>query len=158
MDLALEIVGGCINVNFQNGDYVGDEGLATAVLISLFSEQRAAIEELPNGETRRGGYWGDTVPDVPGDRHGSRLWLLTRNKIVASEIPKIEGYAAQSLAWMIEDGVSNFISVVGSIVELASGKAFNLAITIQRPEDPRDSRFNVVWNGQEKVSITQEAA
>ena len=60
-----------------------DPGLMTAIIISLFTDAAATEAELvtaglPAGT--RGGWWGDTYPEIDGDVLGSKLWLLTRAK------------------------------------------------------------------------------
>ena len=54
-----------------------DEGLRSAILLSLFSDARAQPGDVAEDEDPRG-YWGDALTE--GDRFGSRLWLLERSK------------------------------------------------------------------------------
>ena len=42
-DIALIVKDGLIDIDVQSGDLLGEEGLETAILISLFTDQR--IEE-----------------------------------------------------------------------------------------------------------------
>lgn len=84
-----------------------DEGLRTAVILSLFTDRRAEPgDELPDGTTR-GGYWGDAYPARPGDRWGSRLWLLQRSTITRDVLRRAETYAREAFDWAIEDGVAS---------------------------------------------------
>ena len=69
------------------GDLAADNGLKTAVLISLFTDRLAAADdEIPDGTEDRRGWWGDMPADgsapsgAPPDPIGSRLWLLARAK------------------------------------------------------------------------------
>lgn len=87
----------------EGGDLALDRGLSTAVLVSLFSDGRAPAElDLPPGETSRRGWWGESE----GDRFGSLLWLLDREKVTASTLERLSTYARQALAWMVEDGIA----------------------------------------------------
>ena len=44
-----------------------DGGLGTAVLLSLFTDRQAALDDvLPAGATDRRGWWGDVVPLADG--------------------------------------------------------------------------------------------
>jgi phage gp46-like protein len=93
---------------YNNGDLLREEGLETAVLISLFTDRRANDDdELINpGEYR--GWWGDELSE--DDQIGSRLWLVKqkatqRNVILAKE------YIIEALQWMIDDGVVSKIDV-----------------------------------------------
>ena len=90
-------------------DLTSDEGLETAVIISLFSDRRAKPDDPlpdPNNPDRRG-WWGDLAsPDVEGDQIGSRLWLLERSKTLDSVLVQAKEYAQEALQWLIEDKVA----------------------------------------------------
>ena len=69
-----------------------EEPLVRAVLISLFTWRRAnADDDLPGND--RMGWWGDSHPPVDNDRIGSRLWLLSRAKIVPETLARAKAYA-----------------------------------------------------------------
>lgn len=127
-DLSLVFKNGLIDLDFENGSSLVDDGLRTAVIISLFSDRRADVTDiLPDGEDRRG-WWGDAYPSVAGDRIGSRLWLNDRAKQMASVLRKDETYVKEALAWMIEDGVAAGVAVKAA--NPASGvRAIHISIT-----------------------------
>ena len=63
---------------------------------------------LPGGGSDRRGYWADAF----GERlQGSRLWLLGREKELESVRRSAEVYAQEALAWLVEDGVAEAVSV-----------------------------------------------
>lgn len=79
--------------------------LARAVIISLFTWRRANPDDsLPNNQ--RMGWWGDSFPPVENDRIGSRLWLLSRAKVVPETRARAKEYADEALRWLVEDGVA----------------------------------------------------
>lgn len=119
-----------------------DDGLETAVILSLFTDRRAEpTDDAPGGDRR--GWWGDDYADVPGDRIGSRLWLLAREKQTGAALLRARSYAIEALTWMIDDGVASRIDVEATAPR--AGRLV-LAITIQRPgEDPRTFRFERAW-------------
>lgn len=93
-----------------SGGFVSDEGLGTAAFISLFSDARASADDgLPPAERR--GWVGDALAEVEGDRMGSRLWLLKREKQTEETRVRAEEYAQEALAWMVEDGLLSSIEV-----------------------------------------------
>lgn len=94
----------------DGADLAFDDGLQTAVIISLFTDRRVAEDELPPGETDRRGWWGDTLNEDPEDRTGSKLWLLARSKQTADVPVKAEEYAEEALAWLVEDGIARAVS------------------------------------------------
>jgi len=89
-----------------------DDGLRTAVLISLFSDMRAdEADALPTNDADRRGWWADTFAEIDGDRIGSRLWLLSRSKQTDETLELARGYARDALAWLIEDGIASSVVV-----------------------------------------------
>lgn len=92
------------------GDWIVDgadlqtgDDLVTAVLISIFTDRIANTDdEIPDGTTDPRGWWGDADEDV---LIGSRLWLLTREKQTAETAERAKDYIAESLQWLIDDGV-----------------------------------------------------
>ena len=93
-------------------DLVAEDGLRTAVLLSLFTDRRVSAGELPVGEADRRGWWGDTLAE--NDEIGSKLWLLAREKETDDVLVRAEGYAREALAWLIADGAAEAVSVAAS--------------------------------------------
>ena len=145
-DIGLFIVDGCINIVVENGEVKKDEGLETSVLISLFSDMRATIEEVGIDAERRG-FWGDMFPEIPVDKLGSKLWLKDRSTRTLADLVSVETYADNSLKWMIEDGVAKSVSSVASFDENGNS-AIILAIQIEKP-DGTQNRFKVFWDEQD---------
>ena len=137
---------GVADLALAGADLASDDGLRTAILVSLFSDARARDDDpLPAPEDRRG-WWGDAVSVEEGDETGSRLWLLAREKRLASVVGRARDYAAEALAWLTEDGVA---SSVGIEVEVQGGILGNdrlaIGVTVERPTGPSRQRFDYVW-------------
>lgn len=98
------------------GALAEDDGLRTAVLLSLFLDRRAGAQDpLPDaGTPDRRGWVGDALAAVPGDRIGSRLWLLRREKQLPGVPPRAEIYAREALAWLLEDGIATAVDVAAA--------------------------------------------
>lgn len=136
-------------------DLETDDGLRTAVTLSLFSDRRATDDDiLPNADdTDRRGWWGDLPVDTqaqsdrPGpDLLGSRLWLLERAKATTQTAAKAKQYCVEALSWLIEDGVAHSVDVT---TEWESNEFLGIGIAISRfAEDGSlvDHRFDFVWN------------
>lgn len=124
-----------------------DAGLETAVVLSLFTDRRAeADDELPFGESDRRGWWGDAWPGTAGDRIGSRLWLLHREKQTAAVVERAREYAEEALAWLVDDGVASAVEVQASVIRRG---VLGLAIAVHRPAEPvARYRFETFWRGQ----------
>ncbi len=139
----------------EAGSLQTEDGLETAVVISLFTDRRAnPDDELPAGagDTRRG-WWGDAVAPtvdgvaVDGARIGSRLWLLAREKQTPETVVRARAYALEALEWLIEDGVAETVEVEAEIVRAG---ILGLRIVVQRPSgDAAAFRFAHAWDAQQ---------
>lgn len=99
-------------INGQEADisnFQADE-LVQAVQISLFSWRKSEDDDGIKAPKRQG-WWGDTFASVQGDRIGSRLWLLQREKVLPSVMRRAEEYAKQALQWLIDDHLVEGIEV-----------------------------------------------
>ena len=132
----------------SNNDIGKDLSLETAIIISLFSDRRALeTDELPGGGNDRRGWWGDSFPAAQGDRLGSRLWLLSREKQLPEVLRRAEEYAREALQWLIDDRVCTSFTVTAEIVRTG---VLGLAIMINRPGATSLSfRYNYAWAAQE---------
>lgn len=92
------------------GDITNENGLETAVIISLFTNCRANDDDtLPDpSSTDKQGWWGDQAsPDVENDQIGSRIWVyLDRAKTTQETLMHVKQAAEEALQWLIEDGVA----------------------------------------------------
>jgi phage gp46-like protein len=106
-------------------DLLGDDGLLTAVIISLFTDRRANADD-PLPDERVGvpsdmrGWWGDFVPeeDAPYAERalGSRLWLLSREKDMDVVIARAQRYAEEAVEWLLRARRVTRITVAASRV------------------------------------------
>ena len=123
-------------------DFEVDE-LAAAVLISLFSWRKSVPDDGIKAPNRQG-WWGDTFAQTAGDRIGSRLWLLQRQKVLSTTLRRAEAYANESLQWLIDDAVVARIEVSA---ERSGVDQIALLVTCYRPDDTQalQARFQNVW-------------
>lgn len=127
-------------------DLEADDGLETAVTLSLFTDALCSAEEATRfGTTDRRGWWADAYADVPGDRIGSRLWLLAREKRLPATLERARAYATDALQWLVDDGVAASVAVTA---ELVGADILGLAVEITRRRDPvARFRFEAFWKG-----------
>lgn len=128
-------------------DLQGDDGLLTAVIISLFTDARAHDDDpLPDervGVTSdKRGWWGDHIlPEDARDPMGSRLWLLWREKEMPVVVERARQYASEALAWLLRDGWVGGLEVTAQRV----GPAY-LGIGVRlRPRPGTDDKTRE-WN------------
>lgn len=146
--LFMEISGGDVHV--ASNDLVLDEGLETAVRLSLFCDKRATFDQLPADFPKNDlrGWWGDMRPEVEGDKIGSWLWLLGREKTTAEVLGKARNYARDALQWMIDDKVSSSIDITAAYIPDLYGWLY-LYVGIHRPSgNAVDYRFDYQWSAQ----------
>jgi len=129
-------------------DLERDDGLETAVIISLFTDRRASAEqipvELPQDDLR--GYWGDISNATPSDQTGSLLWLLAREKQLPQVLSRAQQYCREALAWMVEDLVATRVEVTAQFV--AQGWMLILVDIFRPTGSPVRYRFNYEWSAQ----------
>lgn len=141
------------DVAVAGGDLSTDDGLATAVLVSLFTDRRATADDtLPAGETDRRGWWGDLVPAVEGDEIGSLLWLLQREKQTTETLERAREYAREALQWMLDDRVATSVEVTASYVRTG---VMQIGVQLQRPGgEAVDFRYYYNWAALEAERVT----
>tara|TARA_R110000868_G_scaffold31325_2_gene114803 strand:- start:4174 stop:4662 length:489 start_codon:yes stop_codon:yes gene_type:complete len=143
----------------DTGALLADAGLQTAVIISLFTDRRAEPDDtLPAEASDKRGWWGDAIAvqvngrTVEDDRIGSRLWLLSREKQLASVVERARQYCKEALAWLIEDGICERIDVTAEIVRTG---VLGVQIIIYRPQQSAvDFKFDYAWSAQAARSGT----
>lgn len=144
----LSVGGPSFDALIQNGDLATDDGLQTAIILSLCLDRRAADDdELPDpDDTDRRGWWGD-LPLEEGDEPdpiGSRLWLLERAKDTPETAVQAKHYIAEALQWMIDDGVARAITIETQWKSLGF-LAIGLSITKADSSGSADSRYDLIW-------------
>lgn len=128
--------------------------LETAVIMALGTDRLAAApDELPTpGDTDRRGYWGDLdAKPIWGEGPlGSRLWLLSRAKIVGSgarggsTVERVRTYIKEALQGFIDDRVCSKIDVQ---VERGGDSAIHALVTMYRGNlRAVDLRFAALWD------------
>ncbi len=129
-------------------DIETDEGLETAILISLFTDRRAEPSDiLPTGSIDRRGWWADEFNESPGDRIGSRLWLLERSKAEQSVVDRAQEYGREALQWLLNDKVVESLLTVAAFTVKRDGIV--LTINAKEPDkDPATYRFGSVWTAE----------
>ena len=122
-----------------------DEGLDTAVVLSLFTDARARDDDaLPHGQLDRRGWWADAYPPTSGDRIGSRLWLLRASKQLQASLTTARQYAEEALAWMVTDGVAKRVEVETFIPR---DEVMGMLVRIHKPDGSVPSfRFELLWS------------
>lgn len=144
-DIALKQLSvGTFNLSLLGDDLEADDGMETAVILSLFSDARAPDGTVPpDGTGNPRGWWGD-VGDQDGKELGSLLWLLWREKVLPATVSRARDYCRDALRWMIEDGIA---AVVNVQAERGGMYQISVGIEIIKPTG-KALRYAYLWDGQ----------
>jgi phage gp46-like protein len=118
------------DVALEGYDLARDQGLRTAVLLSLMLDRRAAADDAVEGDDR-GGSWMDQYSDFP---LGSRLWLLAREKETDHTAARAQRYAEEALAWLVERRIARSVEVAA---EWVRPTVLGITIVITRADGSR---------------------
>lgn len=114
------------DIAFGSYDVATDDGLRTAVLLSLFTDRRAENDDAVEDDDRRGWH--------AHPKRGSRLWLLARAKETPDTLSRAKTYTEEALAWLVDDGVARSVTVEAEWI----GRGWiGLRVTIERAQDGR---------------------
>ena len=117
------------------GGLATDEGLRSAVLVSLFTWRRASPDYVPpaGSGAERHGHWSDTYT---GRQIGSRLWQLRRAKKTddTTLLNLAQTYCQEALQWLLDDGVATQVFVRATWHGQSIGATvIDLYVNISRP-------------------------
>ena len=118
----------------ENGEPRMEQGLGTAVFISLFS-----------GPTD--GFWGNELSNDPDEHYGGEFERLAESLDATVENAlEMQEAIINDLQWMKNKGIAISIDVTSSIED---GDRILFDLTITRPEEDADNfRFSNNWTGQ----------
>lgn len=135
---------------FLNGAVVTSDmadNLSRSVVISLFTWQRASQSDEVDNDQRMG-WWGDTFAENKGDKIGSKLWLLLRQKVTDETLLRAQEMADDALQWLVEDGICTDVSVS---VERDSNdpNRINLSVFLEQEHGKTSYEIKDVLNGND---------
>jgi phage gp46-like protein len=129
---------GTADFSIVGDDIATDDTLETSAFLSLFL-----------GSVK--GWWGDAIPEAPGDRVGSRLYELEREKDLPQVLERAPKLVEEALAWMVEDQVASSVSATAESLPYGDDRSvLALTATINRPTlVPAVYRYAYNWQAQE---------
>lgn len=142
---------GVISFNPGANDLVGDNGLVTAVIISLFTDARARDDDkLPDilysdDFPNRRGWWADFSSSRPDDSVGSRLWLLSRSKNTTENLRLAEDYAREALQWLIDEKIASKIDCKAKVGGINKDHLFLETSILKYAGENISYRFELLW-------------
>lgn len=136
------------DIAVEGGALATDDGLRTAIAISLFSDARADDDDaLPEPGADRRGWWGDAFPAEADDLSelGSKFWLLARSKTTADTLRKAENYAQVALRWIVRDGIARAVAVTVERQVIDGTERLAIGVALDRPTGPARERYDFTW-------------
>lgn len=122
------------DISLESDDLTLDKGLETAVIISLFSDERHEGER---------GFWAQ---GQTRETFGSKLWTLGREKLTEDVRLKYENFAKEALQWLIDDNVAQSIEV---LTEIQKPNQLNMQIIIKQPNAKTETfKYSRLWSSQ----------
>lgn len=116
-DLRLEAdANGVFDIQIDGSDFQADEGLQTALEVSLLTDARSA--NVADRGSRRG-YAGDVFLAPLGRSLGSTLWEYDQARLTPRTINGIRAAANNALAYLAQDNIAR--SVTATVSNPASG-------------------------------------
>jgi phage gp46-like protein len=109
--LAKNTNAGCFDLVLGEQDFETVDGLETTVAVLLFTDARAAPEEVSEPAKRRG-WVGNILRSID---LGGMLWLWSQARNTQNIRNKIERWAINSLQPLIDDGIAS--EVVTTVVQ-----------------------------------------
>lgn len=129
-----------VNGSEQDATWPTDP-LTRSVIVSLFSWRKAEADDNPSQDN---GWWGDSFPTTQNDRIGSRLYLLSREKLTNKTALKAREYISQALQWLVDDGVVVRVDVTAERTGISTLSA-SIVIS-QRDGNRATYSFNDLWS------------
>ena len=138
------------DIDFIDEDLVRENGLESAVIMSLFTDRRAKEDDTLDDKNDLRGWWGDRLDvDANDDKIGSRIWLLERSKTTNQTIVKLKEYILEALDWMVEDGVAMKVDAEVERQGDPGNDRLAFSVTIYKIDGNNETyKFDDLWNNQ----------
>lgn len=121
----------------ENGDIESGDFFDSSLLYSIFGEQRANEDEMPDPKRRRG-WIGNQHSDY---ENGSKLWLYEQARVTRTLLNDITTTINNAVKWLIDDGLLKNITVN---TELKNG-VIVATLTLERFDSKVDVKYFDLW-------------
>ena len=138
------------DIDFVDEDLVRENGLESAVIMSLFTDRRAKEDDTLDDKNDLRGWWADRLDvDANDDKIGSRIWLLERSKTTNQTTVKLKEYILEALDWMVEDGVAMKVDAEVERQGDPGNDRLAFSVTIYKIDGNNETyKFDDLWNNQ----------
>ena len=99
-----------LTINAITHDFNLTGGMDSSLLVSLFTDRRAAPDEVADPLKRRG-WCGNDHAGIPNENWGSGLWLYEQSRLVHDTTEGLRMEAIQCLNWTLEEKLMQSVDV-----------------------------------------------
>lgn len=139
---------GIYDLTVVDGVLESTAGMETAIIVSLFTDDRASVDNVATPQNRRG--WVGNILTAPiGRSLGSVLWVYEQSRITKNILNQVRVAAQESLDWLVEDGIAK--SVIVSVQEVRT-RGIIININIQTPQG-KNQRYSAIWRETSAANI-----
>lgn len=129
----------------DSGGLVSRAALATAIVLSLFTDARAPDGWRPEVVDRRG-WWGDGLADEGTEPFGSWLWTVIDNGVADEATARAaEIEAERALAWLVRDRVAASVSVTAAVAPADARMSLAVTVAAVTGETLHDRTYDILW-------------
>lgn len=128
----------------ETGDLVLETGMETAILASLFTDRRAAPDEVADPLERRG-WIGNRyhLPDRPDDNWGSGWWLYSQHRLNGHFMTGMYFETIQALEWFVDAGLA--LGVDAGLEDVPEDRTVKVSIRFDLPDGSQMTRSWTLW-------------
>ena len=134
---------GVYDISYDSeGDILTSDFLDTAILMSIFCERRANVEEVPESEKRRGWIGNESTPEF---EIGSKVWLYEQARLTRTTLNGLQTEIFNGLEWMLGE-IAVDIEKANIIATVNDKGQFVINIPAFRSNSKIESSSYVLWN------------
>lgn len=139
----VELLGGVYDIKIGfDGDIETEDAFDTAIIVSLFTDARANVSEVPETHRRRGWLGNEQTPGV---EMGSKLWLHEQARLTRTVMNAIADQARAALEWFVDNDLAEAIADVEVSSNPVTGRLL-LSVQIERTPSRIEPRLYDLWD------------
>ena len=123
----------------NDGDIPVNQALDTTILMSIYEETRANINEIAIDDLRRGWLGNESTP---GFQQGSKFWMFEQERVTTSMLAELGTVVNNGLQWLIDDNIAISTSANASF----TGGKIVIKVIFERPSVKIEKFLFPLWD------------
>ena len=124
-----------------DGSLLEDDGLETAIAVSLYTDARASDDDGLDANADRRGYLFDVFEEDPTVVTGSTLWVMDGRTMTEGNLRSVEARANKALAWLVDERVATSVKCTATRIREDTAR---LVVAVTRTTDTT-SPYTRTW-------------